>query len=504
MNSVAGHLLPTSSEANIKSILEWLALAHGRAGAEDADQLHHQLLLLRETPAPNTQRLKILDLLFSQAERIAKAEVPGLHELSLPISRKIRQRVRTLLDLLETLTQDYFNTLAELFDPEGLSASRTPHTSLRRAMHTIAWQVRITQFIAAPTPIGLWQQLHAAFRTARRLGLEDFPGPNGGPSIRRIYASILLAAIAQPASFSSEELEFIGEYITNCTPDVELLENPPLDSQGIFWIDSDKDFPAHALIRRIPSPEAQVLYFSCDAVAELALKHHAELVQGIPSDFLKLPAFADSHTGPGVLLRLAHLWGHPTKRRFPRRRQSYRANLCSGLSNLWRLIRSPEHPTELSEWMVTNESPDGYALMHMSGHTADIRVGDIVALQATEEHSGTSTAWHVCIIRWAISENPEHIELGLQMLAPKAIAVEIAYPYELESTKVAALILPPTPPLRPSQSLVVPTGLLKENARRIVVLVEEDNLQIHELQTTRLCEQTNTIEIFSVSPNGSR
>ena len=66
--------MPTSPEANIKSILEWLALAHGRTGAEDADQLHHQLLLLRETPAPNTQRLKILDLLFSQAERIAKAE----------------------------------------------------------------------------------------------------------------------------------------------------------------------------------------------------------------------------------------------------------------------------------------------------------------------------------------------------------------------------------------------------------------------------------------------
>lgn len=504
MNSLPEHLLPTSSEANVKSILEWLALAHGRSGAEDADQLHRQLLLLREAAAPNTQRLKILDLLFSQTERIAKAEVPRLHEVSLPISRKLRQKVRILLDLLETLTQDYFNTLAELFDPQGLSTSRTPHTSLRRAMYAIAWQVRITQLIAAPTPIGLWQQLHAAFRTARRFGLEDFPGPNGGPSIRRIYTSILLAAIAQPASFSSAELEFIGEYIANCTPEVELLENPPLDSQGVFWIDADKDFPAHALIRRIPGPDAQVLYFTSDAVAEQALKHHAELSQGIPADFLKLPAFADTHTGPGVLLRLNQLWGHPSKRRFPRRRQSYRANLCTGLGNLWRLIRSPEANTELSEWMVTNESPDGYALMHMSGHTTDIRVGDIVGLQATEEHSGTPTAWHICIIRWAISENPEHIELGLQMLAPKAIAVEIASPYELESSKVAALILPPTPPLRPTQSLVVPTGLINESTRKIIVLLEDENLKIQELQATGLREQTSSIEIFSLSADGSR
>ena len=86
----------------------------------------------------------------------------------------------------------------------------------------------------------------------------------------------LLAAIAQPVSFSADELEFISDYIDQCTPDVVLLDTPPLNAQGLFWIDPEKDFPAHALIRRIPSPEAQVLYFSCDAQAELALKHRIE------------------------------------------------------------------------------------------------------------------------------------------------------------------------------------------------------------------------------------
>ena len=147
-------------EANIKTILEWLALAHGRSGAEDADQLYHQLRLLREAPIPNAQRLKLLDLLYAQAERIANAELPRLYEVSLPISRKLRQRVRILLDLLETLTQDYFNTLADLYDPEGPSSPHSPHTSLRRAINAIAWQVRIMHLIAAPTAIGLWQQPH--------------------------------------------------------------------------------------------------------------------------------------------------------------------------------------------------------------------------------------------------------------------------------------------------------------------------------------------------------
>ncbi len=495
---------PVNPEANIKSILEWLALAHGRSGAEDAEQLLRQLRLLRETPVPCAQRLKLLDLLYGQSERITKAELPRLNEVTLPISRKSRQRVRTLLDILETLTQDYFNTLAELFDPQGESSPRLPHTSLRRAMFAIAWQVRISHMIAAPTPIGLWQQLHAAFRTAQRLGLDEFPGPNCGPSIRRIYTAILLAAIAQPVSFSADELEFISEYIDKCTPDIELVTTPPLDAEGIFWIDPERDFPAHALIRRIPSPEAEILYFSCDTLAAQAEKHRTELLQDVPAELLNLPKFANTHAGPGVLNRLIQLWGHPAKRRFPRRRQSYRANLCSGLGNLWRLMKTTDAKVEQSEWMVTNESPEGYALMHMSGHTDDIRVGDIVALQATEERTGSAPLWHVCIIRWAMSENPEHIELGLQLLAPKATSVELAHPFELDASKIPALMLPATPPLRPNQSLIVPPGTIHENMRRIVVLLEEDNLSIRELQAHQLCEQTSSIEIFSVSADGSR
>jgi hypothetical protein len=192
MISAPGQNTLSTTDASVKSILEWLALTHGRTGSSDADQLLRQLLLLRDTPVPSFQRLKLLDLLYGQAERVANAELPRLQEISLPISRKQRQHVRMLLDVLETLTQDYFNTLAELFDPESQASQHTPQTSLRRAMDTIAWQVRITHLIAAPQLPGLWQQLHSAFSTARRLGLEDSPGPQGAQSIRQIYAAILL------------------------------------------------------------------------------------------------------------------------------------------------------------------------------------------------------------------------------------------------------------------------------------------------------------------------
>lgn len=494
---------PPTPETSIKNLLEWLALAHGRPGSEDANQLHQQLLQLRQVSIPKAQRIKLLDILHDQAERVVIVELRTLHEISLPASRKLRQRVKRVLDLLSILTQDYFNTLAELFDPKNQNTLHSPHLSLRRAVEAITWQIRINHLLASPPGIGLWQQLHAAFRTARRLGLESAPGSGEEPSIQRIYTNILLAAIAQPASFSSAELEFINDYIELIRCSIELEQTPPLDNTGVFWIDLSKDFPAHALIRRMPAAHIDILYFSCDAIAKTVAQHQSQLEKGISAAILGLPAFADTCAGKAVLRRLISLWGHPSKRKFPRRRQSYRAHLCVGLGKLWQLIKSPASKINLSEWMITNESPDGYALMHISGQTEDLRVGDIVALQPTDKHAAAASAWHVCIIRWAISENPEHVELGLELLAPGAIAAEIAHPIELVSGSVAALILPEAPPLRLTESLVLPTGTLKENTRQIIVLVEKDNLEIRQIHATHLDEQTSTVEIFSVQRDDS-
>lgn len=496
--------IPTpAAEASIRSILEWLAKAHDRQGSEDADQLYRQLLKLRDTPLPISQRIKLLDLLHTHAERVIMAELPGFQEISLPVSRKIRQRVRVLIDLLETLTQDYFNSLAELFDPEGGNGLHAPHASLLRALQGIAWQIRINHLLASPTRIGLWQQLHAAFRTARRLGLENFPGPRGGAGVQRAYTDILLAAIAQPASFSASELEFISAFIERSQIRIELYDASPADATAVFWIDLDSDFPAHALIRRVPAADAKPLYFSCTAIAADARRKHAELVRGVAPQALDLPNFAGTRAGQGVLLRLAKLWGKPTKRRFNRRRQSYRANLCLGLNNLWHLLKNPAAPIRLSEWMVTNESPDGYALMHVTGSTDDLRIGEVVALQAIGESQASNGPWHICIVRWAISENPEHVEIGLQMIAARALAAKIAQPFELSGHHLNALILPQTPPLRPLESLLVASGNLPDKQEKLLLLIESGNLLVREVRTEQLDEQTSSIELFSLSPGDS-
>ncbi|MBS1188342.1 MAG: hypothetical protein H6R10_134 [Rhodocyclaceae bacterium] len=489
------------AEKTIKSILEWLARAHSPDGLEDASGLRRLLLALRATSLPVEQRLKLLDPLYDYAAKLVVSQFPSLHQVTLPVSRQTRQLVRAIQDVLEILAQDYLD--AQVADPETAAQARPPIDSLRPTMQCLSWHLTISHLVAAPTGAGIWQQLHSTFRICRRLGLDQIEGPAGASRIERIYLSSLLLSVVQPASFTSQELEFIGQYIDHSAQGIEISSEAPPGHEGIFWIDSDRDSPPHALARRVPPPETPVLYFACDTIARRAADHLAALEGGHAATDLDLPPFADSPAGHGVLKRLIDFWGHPAKRKFPRRRQSYRADLCAGLDRLWQLLQSPSlPPSASSEWMITNESPDGYAMMHVAGATEQLRVGDIVALQPRRGEASSLLPWQICIVRWALSENPEHIELGLQVLSGQGIPARLALPHCPDNARNgAALLLPKAPPLRPSPALVAPTGLVGDWSQKLILVVEQDNVAVHELRAIHLDEQTSSIEVFTVEPD---
>lgn len=493
--------LHTQPEASIKAVLNWLAQTSQQLLPEDAEQLHRQIQIVRATPIPTAQRRKLLDLLYSHTERLVHAELPELHSASLPVSRRIRQRVRGLQDLLETLAQDYLNTLSELFDPQAVESHHAPQETLTKALRCMVWNIRISHLVASPTALGQWTELHSTFNTARQLGLITPSGNRQPGSLEHLYLCALLVAIAQPASFNSHELEFIAQCIESIELDVQISNTPPLNSEGVFWIDPKTDFPAYAIVRRAPPPEIKPWFFSCKNLArEIRLKLNG-LLKGNTASSLNLPILAESPTGQGVLRRLVHLWGEPGKRRFTRRRQSYRAKMCIGLEQIHRLLHASDAQPAISEWMVINESPDGYAIMHMSGETGHVQAGDIVALQSDKEKPAHENAWLICIVRWAISENPEHIELGLQLLAAHATVAFVAQAKVISAGTIPGLLLPENPPLRTSVALIVSSGQLSTDTGKLIVLLEQDNLAIREFRPTRLDEQTNRIEVFSLEPD---
>jgi hypothetical protein len=139
--------------------------------------------------------------------------------------------------------------------------------------------------------------------------------------------------------------------------------------------------------------------------------------------------------------------------------------------------------------------------MHVSGKTGKLRVGDITAIRT---ESGND--WQICLVRWALSENPEHLELGLQILAARAVPAILALPSGNRNSEnshgrlLPVLILPEVPMLRPTETLIAPSGKLADHHDKFTLVIDQENIEVREVRATRLDEQTDSVVVFSIQP----
>jgi hypothetical protein len=488
------------SQESMRAILLWLGTPAPANAADQLAPLQTHLAVLRTSQITPQQRASVFDSLYARGILITSALLPSLVVSALPIPRKTRHLIRNLHALLATLAEEL---QAALHTKEGISTftfQPADELALWRKLYVLSLHLLISHLIAAPPGPGIWRELHQTFERAQQGGIGSHTPQNAVHSLQDVYYTAVLLGCAQPASFTSHEITGMATYLELFVDQVELLADASPSTPSTFWIDPDRDTPATACARKTAPPDTLVHYFSCARLARLMKEQLAALDCGQPPHLIGLPAFAETPSGQSILRRVLYYWEQPGKRRFPRRRQNYRAALCSGLNSLW-LMFQPDKNTiiDTSIWMITNESPDGYALMHVSGKNGQLYVGDIAAIRT---ESGDS--WQICIVRWALSENQEHLELGLQILATRAIPATLARA-DADSTtpRLSALILPGIPPLRPRDLLVVAAGTLTPAAEKLVLLVEKENLEVREVSGMHLEQQSSLIDIFSIETDSS-
>ncbi|MDR1708834.1 MAG: hypothetical protein LBS70_03850 [Candidatus Accumulibacter sp.] len=480
------------------------------AGIEGFRDMNEYLRELAALDMPAARKAAILGTLYRDGVDTVEARLPALSEIYLPIPRRPRQVIREMQDALEmlaTLLLDPDGRTNENYDPppgDGIAP-----LALWRVLHLLSRHLLISSLTAAPPGAGIWRRLHRAYSIAVRQGVTHELPEGATISLRDKYYAAVLLGCAQPTSFTGPEVLFLDTYLGSFAEQVETGQGRPEDSPVAFWIDPQSDRPATPYSRKPPTPDTPVHSFSCQRLASLLESQLAALDAGAVPDSIGVPAFAATPAGIGVLNRLVQLWGNPGKRRFPRRRQNRRVDLCLGFDKLCRLYKGASPGVDASSWMITNESPDGYAVMHLSGETRSITAGNVVALRTESAED-----WLLCIIRWVLSENQEHIELGLQILASRAYAADIALPAEpppagespaiVESGTVAesrpALILPATPLIRPNEALVVRSGALAGRSKDLVLVIERDNVEIREIGSLHCDERNGLIELYGIAP----
>lgn len=493
----------TNPSDDVTHVLDWLASPIPEDPAQDLAQLSGELAALGRARLEDSHFHRILDLFYDRAHRLSRALKARLIEASLPLGKELRAMATLLISVQEQVAAGYERVLV---DPGRLAHSKRRNAGAvaSRALRSLAEALETSFMITGLPPADLWRRAHALAKTARE-HYEPTATVIPGLSLdaEKIYKELLALAAAQPEGFSPAETALVSEYLAQFSAAVNLLPAPPPEEEGSwYWLDISRDMGPVPPNRRIPPDHGDLLYCSFQLLSRLLGEQVSALEGGMPAGNLRLPERANMPGGIAALKRLLTHWAHPPHRQHPRRHNNFRAQVCIGLNELWQLLErgeAPEgaevSPAHTTDWMILNESPAGYAVMHVAGAIDGLSPGSVIALRPEPDKP-----WNICIVRWMKSENPEHIELGLELVAPDARSVQIMFrngdPAQLPTP---GLLLPAIPALREHAALIAPSGAI--SARRFFIVSGEDKTHVMQGRLLSLDQQTGAIELFQFEPD---
>lgn len=440
-----------------------------------------------------------------------------------PISRSIRTHAYLVEKLLKELGLAYVR-LVRAGRGSWLSMGKKTaprHVPLVRAMDLISRRLILSYRLYARPPRSAWLGLHELYRVALKEGLamRDLSAPHS--NAQAIYRKALLLAFAEPSRLGAGDLYRVRDYIARFGDSAELVPPkakaaPP--NEGLFVVNVAVDAPGQPFAKlRAGVPSRQVLLLVTTHLVDRIGYHLKQLESGVSPAQLGLPQEPESARYRDLLQRLATNWTGAARRRAPRMHFRPRAELHIGFSGVWRMLEPPIETGDLggqdfsmgstsigstsmspppgrregasNEWAILNESPGGFALRHLRGVVPAMRIGDLVGVRSRERGDT-----FVCLVRWIQSEAADHLDLGLQQLAPRFAPVTYRRSDGRSVTHHPLLFAPSSPQFNRVPVLVAPAKLFAPGAEFGIQYL---GLEI-ALRAERVLESTPHAELLQV------
>jgi len=472
----------------------WLATLPKEDPAKAGRMILEQLVPLNRSRVRITLRQDVTEGFLGFVEHLLPRLDAALASGTLPLSHQGRHAAGLAEELLTELAYSYKLLLVEqsrrLF---GFASSGRALLPVTRAMQMLAQRLKLGYRMYATNPKSVWLELHELYQFALRRGLAGRSLIDGGETPLAIYRGALLLAFAEPLKLMQGDLDRVAAWLERFGTKATLAPAGQQKSgQGLFLLKSQRDLPGYALSKRHhPVPQGHDLLLNTLPLAEHLLDQLARLSAGESAESLGLPPEANDSAFRDLMGRLVKHWGAVPNRRFTRLRTHARVEVCVGIRGIWEFLnsRGATKPGN-GEWMVTNESPRGFALMHVKGPIEPIRVGEVVGLRTRD-----SNTCHICVVRWVLSDNPEHLELGLEELAPTARPVSIRKTRGGAQESERVLLLPEVPSLNQAPAILAPLFALDSTCE----LSLGDLQSKLRVRATRLLERTVSVQLIQFS-----
>ena len=494
---------PPPPPVQLKQALDWLAKPPLEDPLLDLVPLRNHLAAINSLGLPVLHRLKIDELLQQRAERLDDALTPMLLDIKLPLPIHLGTVSQGLIALRAELGETWLKVAGDA-SPEQLAGIHRSRTRVcLQGILNLSRQFIATSLTAIPTPINFWRNLQALYHLAHESVDPAATLPAEISAIDSRFKAILALGAAQPEGLAPREIAFLADYLEAHAAVTQIDTMRPKEAANWFWLDPDLDQPPVTLARVEPYG-GRCLYIRFGALASLAARHLEQLNDGVPPLSIGLPLQAAGADYRNALERARQCWADLRQRRFHRRPEALRVEVCTQLSTLWIALGTDfrEEPGSdkgrltYSDWMVFNEGPSGYAILHLVGAVTGIVPGCALGLRTS-----AAAPWQICLVRWARSKSSSHVELGLEVLAPsvKPIRIQKAAVRHPEPP-IPALLLPALPTLNRGEAILAARGDF--NARPFTLLQEDEtHLQVFECVPQRSLVETSSVEVFEFERN---
>jgi hypothetical protein len=492
-------------EFSPENLRGWLSSLSAADATGTARALIDRLVEVNKAELQSRLRLRLLDMFRDHVDWLLPQLESRIARAQPPLAGNLRQVAYFIEKLLKELASGYSRVVLRV--PRAwlsLGFKGQLHVPLTRAMDFHARRLQLSQRLYARNPGGVWSELHQLYQVARDWGIADreIEAPQTSPL--RVYRDALLLAFAQPTKLMHGDFLRVQAYLAANADLTELAPGGKVDDPlCVFAVDPRRDRPGIAYAKRADAGyENGALLLLTHRLVERLQTQLKKLHDGVVPAALGLPEESARLAYQELMQRLITHWRGERKSRATRMRFHPRVELWVGLREIWRVLRaeSPqdtpaaditqrEAPARASEWIIANESSRGFALKYMSGSLPPINVGEIVAIKGKDRGSV-----YVCLVRWILSNTPEHFELGLQQLAPVVVPAvyKPAQPDRVAPEPI--LFFPEMPAQKRAPAVLAPPNRLRSN--------ESFSLRHRrgrlELRASRVIEKTPSVELIEV------
>jgi hypothetical protein len=419
-------------ETRLARVQSWLDEVAKREPAEAAGIVGDALAATNRVAMSDSRRMELSEAYWTTATtmwpRLERLFVRASH----PLTGEALQAAKSALTLAQELSVAYKHLLASEADKRiSLGGARLMTALVQRCLQCFARVLSNSYLSYSPVPPRTWHDAHAVYAFARDRGvhLNSIAGGEPDATPDHIYVQALLLALANPYGFHPGQLNVVQRYLQEHSHWAKLTDVAPVHrmAKAVAIVPVGHDFPPFSANKGGSIDGSKLFLLTFDLAFQLqeqlrSLEAGGAAPEGVGKD--------DAARLAHILLlkRLLRQWAIPPARQFNRLPSRARVVMCAGLSGVWQYSRGqhagvanpPAGLPPMTNCVVINHTPAGYALRQADAAPAPLRIGELIALRVEGR-----TGLQVAMVRWFRNTlKGTALEFGCELLSdnPEAAA----------------------------------------------------------------------------------